>query len=153
MKTTVHFAASAVAGAGAWLLGGPAAGLGLLAFGTLLDIDHVEHYHSRGMPIDLKGLLGAVARNQEKLEKHHKIKRGVPASWAFPVLHCVELLFLTTLLAVVSGRHLLYGAAEGILLHLLMDIKAYPMSPRFFSLVWRGRNRVRLRLAWKTWKA
>jgi hypothetical protein len=153
MKVTYHAAASAVLGTVAYFLSGAAFACGLALFGALLDVDHIEHYRSRGMPVSLKGLFGAMARSQQKLEKIHGFRRGVPASWAFPVLHSVELLLFAGLLTAVSGKHFLAGATAGTLIHLLMDIRAYPMSPKFFSLVWRAHNWRRLRFAWKTWKA
>jgi amino acid transporter len=153
MKASFHMAVSAAAGAGTWFIAGPSAAAGLVVFGSFLDVDHIEHYSSRGMPSNLRGLLGAMFTTQRKLEKQHGFKRGVPSSWGFPVLHDVEMVVLAAALGLASGSMFLFGAAAGMLLHILMDIRAYPMSPLFFSVLWRRRHWVRLRMAWKTWKA
>lgn len=152
MKASAHMAASAAAGAAIWLAGFPEAGAGFAAFGSLLDVDHIEHYLGRGMPSSLRGLASAAFKDQRRLEREHGFKRGVPASWAFPVLHDVEMALLPALLALLSGSLFLYGVSGGILLHLAMDWKAYPSSPGFFSMLWRRRNWPRLRMAWKSWK-
>lgn len=102
--------------------------------------------------MNLGGFLGAVSKTQEKLERQHGFRRGVPASWGFPVLHSVELLLFASALALVSGKLFLYGVAAGVATHLLMDLRAYPMSPRFFSVLWRAHNWRGLRLAWRKWR-
>ncbi|NLP06165.1 hypothetical protein GX411_09475 [Candidatus Fermentibacteria bacterium] len=152
MKASAHMAASITAGAALWLAGLPTAGAGLAVFGSLLDVDHIEHYAGRGMPSSLRGLAGAAFRSQRTLEKVYGFRRGVPASWAFPVLHEVEIAVLAVLLALLSGSRFLYGAFGGIMLHLAMDLRAYPSSPRFFSILWRRRNWPALRMAWKNWR-
>lgn len=152
MKASVHMAASASAGAALWLAGLPEAGAGFALFGSLLDVDHIEHYTGRGMPSSLRGLAGAAFKSQRKLEREHGFRRGVPASWAFPVLHEVEIAVLAALLAVLSGSRFLLGVFGGVMLHLAMDLRAYPSSPRFFSILWRRRNWPGLRMAWKSWK-
>lgn len=149
----MHMAASAVTGAGAWLVAGPTAGMGLILFGSLLDIDHIEHYAGRGMPMNPLDLLNAATKDQKRLERRYGFRRGVPSSWGFPVLHSVELMILATGVGLLSGSLFVYGAAAGILLHILMDLRAYPISPRFFSILWRRRHWVRLRMTWKTWNA
>jgi hypothetical protein len=138
-------------GAGAWFLAGPTAGAGFALFGSLLDIDHLELYASKGMPTNALGLLHAFTKDQRRLEKRYGFRRGVPASWSFPVLHCAEIVILTAAAGVISDSMFLYGVSAGILVHQLMDLKAYPMSPGFFSIIWRRRHWTHLRMAWKTW--
>ena len=150
MRAAVHIVASGAAGAAAVLAGSPALGVSLFLSGSLMDIDHAELYLKSGMPSDPRALLRGLLHNEEDLGNRYGFRRRIPDSWAFPVLHSVELILLFAGLGLWLSEAALLGIAAGFLLHVAMDLGNYPESPMFFSLAWRCLARRRLMTAWET---
>jgi hypothetical protein len=153
MRSVVHMAASAAAGTLSALLVDPAFGIGLAVAGGFLDIDHIGHYVSAGLPGGPRHLLGGVFRSQQSLERRYGFRRGVPASWRFPVLHCIESAAVPAAAWLLGAGGVAAGAAAGMLFHMLLDLGYYPMSPRFFSMAWRRAVWTDLRRAWEGFEA
>lgn len=153
MRASIHIAASAAAGAGSALALGPGFGTALFVAGGFLDVDHLELFIQSGLPARPAALVEGLLHNEEGLENRFGFSRFPPRSWAFPVLHSLELGLLCTALGILLGEMILLGIAAGLLLHILMDIRNYPLGLRFFSLALRGIERENLMRAWKSWKA
>jgi hypothetical protein len=153
MRSIIHIAASAAAGTVSGLLLDPGFGIGVAAAGSLLDVDHIGHYVSAGMPGGARHLLEGLFRSQQSLERRYGFRRGVPASWRFPVLHGVEMAALPLAAWLMGAGSAAAGAAAGMLLHMLLDLGYYPMSPRFFSIAWRRAVWPDLRRAWEGFEA
>lgn len=127
----------------------PSAGLGMFLFSGLLDVDHVPHFVSSGLPARPTALLRSVFSSEKQLESRYSVRRFVPVNVLFPALHCVELVLLLALAGSIMNSVFLTWGAAGIVLHLLMDMRSYPCTPGFFSMTWRVLNRRRLLSAWK----
>ncbi len=153
MKVITHIAAGAVISTVAGILTTPAAGAGLFITSGFLDIDHIRHYKSVGFPMTPRALIRSTLLEEPDLETKYSFNRGVPCFWGFPICHCIELILLLIVLAYLTNSIFLAGSAAGILLHLLLDVKHYPCSPFFFSILWRAVNRKCVLKAWETWKA
>ncbi len=153
MRVLAHAAASAAAGAAVGLLLDWRAGASLFVFGTLLDLDHLEQFHASGLPSGASALVRSALHDERGLETRYGFTRGVPSSWAFPVLHSVEVAALAAAGWLITGSLMIAGALLGIGLHIIMDIRHYPLSPFFFSLTWRGLARKRLMAAWRGFRA
>lgn len=149
MRAITHITASAAASAVLASVADPSSALGLLVFGGFLDVDHVPHFLSSGLPSGPGPILRCVFSNEAQLERKYSVRRGVPGNFLFPALHCVELAALLTIGGLLSGSGFSAWAGAGMLLHLLMDIRSYPCSPWFFSMTWRFINRGRLMVAWR----
>lgn len=150
MRTTLHMAASAVAGAAGCLAVSPEFGASLFLSGSLLDADHAELFLSSGLPATPRAMIVSLFHNERSLGERFGFRRRVPAGWAFPVLHSIELVLLCGLPGLLLGDNLLTGMAAGVMLHILMDLGNYPESPFFFSLAWRSIARGRLMAAWSS---
>lgn len=150
MRAITHISASTAAAAIAVVAAEPSAGAGILLFGGLLDVDHVHHFISSGLPANPVTLFHSIFRNEKQLEKRYSIKRGIPSSWLFPALHCIELVLLLTASGILTGSNFLLGVSAGLTLHLFMDLRSYPCSPKFFSIIWRYLHRKQLLRAWTT---
>ena len=155
MRVSAHLAASAAAAAAVFPGGGPEVSLPLLLTGTLLDLDHIPQVSGAGLEIGRpRVLLDSLMLPMDRLEDKHGFERGVPDGPLFPLLHSIELLVLLTIAAVTFSNPVLAGCSAGLGLHLLMDLRAYPCSPLFFSLAWRiTRWEDRLRPAWRRFRA
>lgn len=145
-----HMAAGAVAAAVAYEAHQPSAGMGILLFSGLLDVDHVPHFVSSGLPARPSALLRSVFSNERQLECRYSVRRSVPVNVLFPALHCVELVLLLAVAGFFLNSVLLTWGAAGMVLHLLMDMGSYPCTPCFFSMTWRLLHRRKLLAAWKT---
>ncbi|MFO8183846.1 MAG: hypothetical protein R6U39_06690 [Candidatus Aegiribacteria sp.] len=149
MRAITHIAAGAAAAAVAQEVLQPSAGLGIFLFSGLLDVDHVPHFVSSGLPARPSALLRSVYSSEEQLESRYPVRRSVPVNVLFPALHCVELVLLLALAGSIMNSAFLTWGAAGMVLHLLMDMGSYPCTPGFFSMTWRVLNRRRLLSAWK----
>lgn len=152
MRAVTHAAASAVLAVPAALAISPAAAAALLVSGGLLDVDHLGTFTSDGLPPRPGALLRGFLLSEVQLEARYGFRRGVPSSWTFPVLHSFELVLALAGLWLATGLQAALGAAAGVLLHLLMDSRHYPMTPRFFSFVWRTLNRAAVMEEWRSFK-
>ncbi len=150
MRAITHISASAAAAITSGLCSDPLAASGVFLFGGFLDVDHVGHFISSGLPPNPGALFHSVFRNEKQLESKYSIKRGVPSNCLFPMLHCIELVLILTAAGLMLDSQLLLWGGGGVLLHLLMDIRSYPCSPWFFSIIWRFINRKKLMKAWIT---
>jgi len=149
MRAITHIAASTVAAAiAAAAVKSPSAS-GLLLFGGFLDVDHVHHFISSGLPANPGAMFHSVLRNEKQLEKKYSITRKIPESFLFPLFHCVEFTLLVAAAGILAGSDFLLWGASGTVLHLLMDIRSYPCSPKFFSILWRFSHRSQLLKEWK----
>lgn len=148
MRTSLHMAASAVAGVAGCFAVSPEFGASLFLSGSLLDSDHAELFLSSGLPANPRAMIVSLFHNESSLGERFGFRRRVPAGWSFPVLHSIELVLLCGLPGLLLGDGLLTGMAAGVMLHILMDLSNYPESPFFFSLTWRGIARGRLMAAW-----
>lgn len=128
----------------------PSAGMGILLFSGLLDVDHVPHFVSSGLPARPSALLRSVFSDERQLACRYSVERSVPVNVLFPALHCVELVLLLAMAGSFLNSALLTWGAAGMVLHLLMDMGSYPCTPGFFSMTWRLLNRRKLLSAWKT---
>lgn len=149
MKASSHAAAGAVAGAAAACLLGTPEGLGVFLASSLLDADHIGHFAGRGMRPSPSNLLRAYFMTPRRLQKHFRISRGIPSSWAFPALHSVELAALLVAGWALLGSGLMLGLAAGLLLHLAMDTGYYPEGWASFSILLKYLRRADHRSRWK----
>lgn len=151
MRAITHITASTAAAAIAVVAAEPSAGAGILLFGGFLDVDHVSLFISSGLPAKPGALFHSVFRNEKQLEKRYSIKRVIPSSWLFPAFHCVELALLLAASGILTGSNPLLWGSAGLILHLFMDLRSYPCSPNFFSIIWRFIHRKQLLQAWTTY--
>ena len=128
---------------------GTSAGLGFLVIGSMIDMDHIPIFVSSGLPLNPKSILNSVIRNHRQLIEKHELDELVPRSWIFPAFHSIELIALVLTTGLLAGSDFLVWGSAGMGLHLLMDIRSYPCSPRFFSILWRLFNWKKLAKAWK----
>lgn len=149
MRAITHIAASTAAAAIAGAVSGTPAAAGLFLFGGFLDVDHVTHFISVGLPSGPRTLLKSIFMNEKQLEKTYSISRGIPSSWTFPVLHCVEFVLLLAVSGFLLESNFLMAAGIGVLLHLLMDIRSYPCGIPFFSIIWRCIKKQKLMTEWQ----
>ena len=150
MKAITHIAASTAAAAIAGAASGTPAAAGIFLFGGFLDVDHVNHFISSGLPSSPRTLLRSIFMNEIQLEKTYSFSRGIPSSWTFPVFHCVEFVFLLAVSGFLLKSSFLMAAGIGVLLHLLMDIRSYPCGIHFFSIIWRFIKKQKLMKEWQT---
>ena len=150
MRAITHISASAAAAMISYTAADPSAAAGIFLFGGILDIDHIGSFVSAGHPANPVALFLSIFRNEKQLEKRYSIKRIIPSNWIFPVLHCIEFAMLVTGTGLILGSQFLLWGGAGVILHLLMDIRSYPCSPEFFSIIWRISHRKRLLRAWVT---
>jgi len=148
MRAITHISASAAAAVIAGTVAEPAAAAGIFIFGGFLDADHIGHFVTSGLPCNTGALFHSIFRNESQLEKRYSIKRCIPSNWIFPVLHCIEFVLLVFGTGVILDSQMLLWGGAGIILHLLMDIRSYPCSPEFFSIIWRISHKKRLLRAW-----
>ncbi len=153
MRAITHIAAAAVAGGVTWYLSGPSAGAGVVLMGGFMDVDHLPHFRSAGLPMRPGALLRVLRMNEAQLESGFSIRRGVPSSWFFPPLHGLEIVMALGAAGLLMGSPLLLGMAGGAVLHILMDLGSYPCGPPFFLLTWRFLNRRRVLRAWRTFRS
>jgi len=151
MRTVTHAAASMILSTGTWILSGPAAAAGVLLGGTILDADHLGLYLDAGLPRTPKALFSLPFSSEGELQKKYSISRGVPRHWYFPGFHAVEWIALAAVAGLLLRSAFLLGAAAGMAVHVTMDLGNYPCSPRIWSILWRSRNRERLKKAWSTY--
>lgn len=149
MRAITHIAASTAAAAAAYPAAGVSGGLGILLLGGFLDVDHLGHFISSGLPARPSALFHSVFRNEKQLERKYSVRRGIPGNVLFPALHCVEIMVLLLSAGLLFGSGFLAWGAAGVSLHLVMDLRSYPCSPGFFSMTWRLLNRKRLLEAWR----
>ena len=149
MRVVSHITASAAGAAAAASISGPSAGLGFLILGSMIDIDHIPIFVSSGLPFNPRSILNSVLKNHRQLREKHQLRDLVPGSWIFPAFHSVELILFLVTVGIISGSQFLVWGGAGMVLHLLMDIRSYPCSPRFFSILWRLFNWNKLAKAWK----
>jgi len=150
MRVITHISVSSAAAVIAGVAAEPEAAAGIFLFGGFLDVDHISHFVTSGLPCNPAALLRSVFQNEKQLENRYSIKRGIPSNWVFPVLHCMEFALLLAAAGVILGSKLLLWGGAGVVLHLLMDVRSYPCSPGFFSIIWRILNKKQLLLAWVT---
>ncbi len=150
MRAITHIAVSTAAAVIAGSTSGTPAAAGIFLFGGFLDIDHVTHFISVGLPSNLRTILKSIFMNEKQLEKTYSISRGVPSNWIFPVFHNVEFVFLLAASGIILESSFLLAAGIGILIHLLMDIRSYPCGMPFFSILWRFIRKKKLMKEWKT---
>jgi multidrug transporter EmrE-like cation transporter len=150
MRAITHIAASTAAAAIAGVATEPSAAVGIFLFGGFIDVDHVTHFVSSGLPANPGAFFHSIFRNEKQLEKKYTIKRGIPSSWLFPVFHCVEFVLLLAAVGILTSSNFLLWGGAGLILHLFMDLRSYPCSPRFFSIIWRFLHRRQLLQAWVT---
>ncbi|MCK5117764.1 MAG: hypothetical protein KAR44_14300 [Candidatus Aegiribacteria sp.] len=148
MRAITHISASTVAAIIAGVVTEPAAAVGVLLFGGFLDVDHIAHFVASGLPPDPLVFFHSIFRNEKQLERRYSIERGIPSNCIFPALHCIEYAVLVGGTGVLLGSQLLLWGGAGVILHLLMDIRSYPCSPEFFSMIWRVSHKNRLLRAW-----
>ena len=150
MRAITHIAAGSAAAAIAGAASGTPAAAGIFLFGGFLDVDHVAHFISVGLPSNIRTILKSIFMNEKQLEKTYSFSRGVPSNWTFPVFHCIEFAFLLTVSGFLLKSSFLIAAGIGILLHLLMDIRSYPCGIPFFSIIWRCIRKQKLMMEWQT---
>ncbi len=150
MKAITHVAASTAAAAVAVATSGTSAAAGILLLGGFLDVDHVTHFISVGLPSSPRTLLKSIFMNEKQLERTYSFSRGVPSSWTFPLFHCIEFAFLLTVSGFLLDSGFLLAAGIGVLIHLLMDIRSYPCGIPFFSIIWRCTRKQKLLTEWQT---
>ena len=150
MRAITHITASTAAAVIAGAASGTPAAAGILLFGGFLDVDHVNHFISVGLPSSPRTLLKSIFMNEKQLEKTYSISRGIPSSWTFPVFHCIEFVFLLAVSGFLLESSFLMAAGIGVLLHLLMDIRSYPCGIPFFSIIWRCIKKQKLMTEWQT---
>ncbi|MCK4806448.1 MAG: hypothetical protein KAT09_02315 [Candidatus Aegiribacteria sp.] len=150
MRAITHISASAAAAVIAGAVTEPAAAAGIFLFGGFLDADHIGHFVASGLPANPAAYFHSIFRNEKQLENKYSIKRGIPSNWIFPALHCIEFALLLAAAGIILGSQLLLWGGVGVILHLLLDIRSYPCSPEFFSIIWRISHRKRLLRAWVT---
>ena len=150
MRAITHISASALAALIAGAAAEPSSAAGIFLFGGFLDVDHIGHFVASGLPSNPGTLFHSVFRNEKQLENKYSIERGVPSNWIFPALHCIEFALLLAGTGLILGSQLLIWGGAGVILHLLMDIRSYPCSPEFFSIIWRISHRKKLLRAWAT---
>jgi len=148
MRAITHTSASAAAAVVVGLAADPAAAVGVFLFGGFMDVDHISHFVASGLPASPCALFNSIFRNESQLENRYSIKRGIPSNSIFPALHCIEFALLVSGAGVIIGSQLLIWGGAGVILHLLMDIRSYPCSPEFFSIIWRISHKKRLLRAW-----
>lgn len=148
MRAITHISASTVAAIITGVVTEPAAAVGILLFGGFLDVDHIGHFVASGLPADPLVFFHSIFRNEKQLEDIYSIKRGIPSNWIFPSLHCIEFAILLSGSGALLGSQLLLWGGAGVILHLLMDIRSYPCSPEFFSIIWRNSHKMQLLRAW-----
>ena len=148
MRAITHISASVVASVVVTAVAQPAAAAGVFLFGGFMDVDHIGHFIASGLPVRPCALFHCIFRNEPQLEKKYSIKRSIPSNWIFPAFHCIEFALLVTGTGVILGSQLLLWGGAGVILHLLMDIRCYPCSPEFFSIIWRISHKKRLLRAW-----
>lgn len=150
MRAITHIAAGTAAAAIAGAASGTPAAAGIFLFGGFLDVDHVTHFISAGLPSNIRTILKSIFMNEKQLEKTYSISRGIPSSWSFPVFHCIEFVFLLAVSGFLLESSFLMAAGIGVLLHLLMDIRSYPCGIPFFSIIWRCMKKQKLMTEWQT---
>lgn len=148
MRAITHISASTGAAIIAGVVTEPAAAVGILLFGGFLDVDHIGHFVASGLPPDPLVFFDSIFRNEKQLEDRYSIKRSIPSNWIFPALHCIEFALLLSGTGALLGSQLLLWGGAGVILHLLMDIRSYPCSPEFFSIIWRITHKRQLLQAW-----
>ena len=150
MKAITHIAASTAAASIAGVASGIPAAAGIFLLGGFLDVDHVTHFISVGLPSSPRTLFKSIFMNEKQLEKTYSISRGIPSNWTFPMFHGVEFVFILTASGILFNSDFLLGAGIGVLLHLLMDIRSYPCGIPFFSIIWRCLRKEKLMKDWQT---
>ena len=148
MRAITHITASAAAGVIVGAVAEPAAAAGIFLFGGFMDVDHIGHFVNSGLPASPGAFFHSIFRNEKQLEKRYSIERGIPSNCIFPALHCIEFAVLVSGTGALLGSQLLLWGGAGVILHLLMDIRSYPCSPGFFSIIWRISHKKRLLRAW-----
>ena len=148
MRAITHISVSAAAAIVVGAVAEPAAAAGIFLFGGFMDVDHIRHFVASGLPANPCTLFHSVFRNELQLENKFSIKRSIPSSWIFPALHYIEFALLVSGAGAIIGSQLLIWGGAGVLLHLLLDIRSYPCSPEFFSIIWRLSHKKRLLRAW-----
>jgi hypothetical protein len=133
------------------LLGAPE-GVGVFLASSLLDADHIGHFAGRGMAPTPSNLFRAFFMTPRSLQDRFGISRGVPSSWAFPLLHSVELAALLLAGWPLLGSGLLLGLGLGVLLHLAMDTGYYPGGWASFSLALKYLRRSGHRRRWEAFR-
>ena len=148
MRAISHITASVVVSAGTYAVFGPEPAAGLLLTGGFMDVDHIGLYTGAGLPMRPSALITSIFRSEGQIERAHSFSRGVPARWYFPLMHCIEFIILLLLCGLLIPSAFLKGAAAGVAMHLLMDIRSYPCGLPFFSMTWRFMHRRDVLLAW-----
>ncbi|MEN8209859.1 MAG: hypothetical protein ABFR50_11485 [Candidatus Fermentibacteria bacterium] len=148
MRAITHISVSTAAAVITGVAAEPAAAAGILLFGGFLDVDHIGHFVASGLPPDPLVFFHSIFRNEKQLENEYSIRRKIPSNWIFPLLHCIEFALLLSGAGALLGLRLLLWGGAGVILHLLMDLRSYPCSPEFFSIIWRISHRKVLLGAW-----